>query len=115
MSPTQQYRALVSQLAANAPLPDGFTHVQQLQPLSNAQRALLLRVNPDVLNDWDVTAEGLADVFDGHVLPGMFLAATLEPLLRRWLLLDVIAECEAERERLEAQRYDEPDMASLFV
>lgn len=89
------YQALVAQLAANAPRPDGFTHVQQLGPLTNAQRALLLRANPDVTNDLEITAEGLADLFDGTVTADLYVSAVVEPLLRRWLLLDVIAECEA--------------------
>jgi hypothetical protein len=105
------YASLVSQLATNAPA-DGYHDAQQLPFLNNAQRAVILRANPDVLNDLDITAEGLADVFDGHVEAGLYLWAQLEPLIRRWLLLDVVAECEADEERVAATRYDEPELTA---
>lgn len=105
------YQRLVGQLAANAPR-DGFHDPRQLPPLTNAQRAIVLRANPDVTNDLDITAEGLADVFDGNVEPGLYLWAQLEPLIRRWLLLDVVAECEADEARLAAQRYDAPELVA---
>jgi hypothetical protein len=96
------YQRLVCQLAANAPQPDGYHHAQQLPFLNNTQRAVILRANPDVLNDLDITAEGLADVFSGNIEPGLYLWAQLEPLIKRWLLLDVVAECEADHDRLRA-------------
>lgn len=105
------YTALVGQLAANAPR-DGYHDARQIPPLTNAQRAIVLRANPDVTNDLELTAEGLADVFDGNVDPGLYLWSQVEPLIRRWLLLDVVAECEAEREVVAVQRYDAPELAA---
>jgi hypothetical protein len=95
------YQSLVAQIATDEPR-DGFTHVQQLPPLTNAQRTLILRANPDVTNDLEITAEGLADIFEGNVSADLYVSATVEPLLRRWLLLDVVAECEANAQLADA-------------
>jgi hypothetical protein len=95
------YQFLVASIAAQEPR-DGFTHVQQLPPLTNAQRTLILRANPDVTNDLEITAEGLADIFEGNVSAELYLSATVEPLLRRWLFLEVCAEAEASAQLADA-------------
>jgi hypothetical protein len=103
MSPTRSpaYQRLIDRLCTEGPV-DGPTCVQQLPHITNPERALVLRENPDLLNDANISADGLADVFEGNVSAALYLSAVLEPLLRRWLFLDVCAECEANAQLADA-------------
>jgi hypothetical protein len=92
-----RYRKLVDELAANAP-DVGYYDVKQLRPLSNAERAVIVESNPDVVNDIALEPEHLAAIFRGDLDARLWLSWVTERVLRQWLFDDVVDECERDAE-----------------
>jgi hypothetical protein len=106
-----RYGQLVSVVATRFEGRDeGLYDVKQLAPLTNAERGLILRCNPDLLNGLHDDAEQLAEVLEGTVSPGLYLSAKLEPLLRKQLFEDVCAEIERDAELLRQSSFDPEDV-----
>jgi hypothetical protein len=99
------YQLLVELTAVHAP-PEGYTEAAQLPPLTNRARAVILRGAPDVLNDFDLEPDEIADIFDHEVDARLWLSAKIEPLLRRELFLSVAAQLEADAEILRQNAAD---------
>lgn len=91
------YRRLVEELAANVG-DEGLYDVKQLRPLTNAERATILRANPDVLNDFTFEPEQIAEMIQGAVDPRTWIVACTDPALRKWLFDDVVDEIQRDEE-----------------
>lgn len=100
------YQRLVDELAANVNPDIGLYDVKQLRPLSSHEKAIVLRANPDCLNDIQVLGDELAEIYDGNLDPRLWLMATVEPLVRKWLFDDVRKEIAKDEEILRASAFD---------
>lgn len=89
------YRRLVDELAANAP-DVGYYDVKQLRGLTNAERAVIVEANPDVLNDVTFEPAELATVLRGDIDARYWIAHITESALRKWLFEDVVDEWERD-------------------
>ena len=92
-----QYRRLVEELAAQVG-DEGLYDVKQLRPLSNAERAVIVEANPDLLNDIPMEADEIASIFKDELDARLWLSSVTERVLRQWLFDDVVNECEHDAE-----------------
>ncbi len=102
-----QYRRLIDEIATNVNRDIGWYDVKQVRPLSNAERAAVIRANPDVLNDFPLDAEQIALIFEGSLDARLWLAAGIEGAVRKWVFDDVTVELEADAKILRANRADD--------
>ena len=99
------YQKLVAELATN--LGDqGLYDVKQLRSLSHAERATVLRANPDVINWFAFDPQQMADVLDGGLDARLWFSVVTESALRRWLFEDVKAEITRDEAILDESARD---------
>lgn len=91
------YRALVDELAANIG-DEGLYDPQQLRALSNAERAMIVLANPDVLNHATFEPDDVAAMIQGTLDPREWVLKSTDGALRKWLFEDVCAEVEKDTE-----------------
>lgn len=91
------YQRLRDELAANAP-EVGYYDVKQLRPLSNAERAVVLEANPDVLNNIALEPDELVSILRGQLDAATWVASLIAGPLRKWLFDDVVAQVERDEE-----------------
>lgn len=91
------YRRLVEELCANAP-EVGYYDVKQLRALSNAERAVILEANPDVLNSVALEPDELVTILRGQLDASTWVASLIAGPLRKWLYDDVVDEVERDTE-----------------
>jgi hypothetical protein len=101
------YRRLVEELAANSP-DVGYYDVKQLRPLSNAERAVILEANPDVLNDIVLEPDELVAILRGQLDADTWMASLMAAPLRKWLFEDVCAEVERDEQIVRQGAIDAP-------
>jgi len=94
------YRDLISDCADMEPL-HGFHEITDVPELTDADQALVLRANPDILNEIELCATHLALMLDHapdesalctHACLGGYLALRIAEAVRKWVLSDLKAE-----------------------
>lgn len=99
-SEQKAYRDLISDYANSEPL-HGFHDISDVPELSYADQAIVLRANPDILNEVELDASHLALTLDHpadqtafctHATLGAYVASRITAAVRKWVLGDLQAE-----------------------
>lgn len=94
---TIPYQSLVDELAANVP-DVGYYDIKQLRVLSNAERAIILDANPDVLNNICLEPDELVAILRGQLDAATWVGTLIAYPLCKWLFDDVCAQVERNEE-----------------
>jgi hypothetical protein len=107
-APLAAYRRLVDEIATSFEGRDeGLYDVKQIRDLTPFERALILKSNPDAINNVNIDPDQIAEVLEGLVDPGAWLFINTEGLLRQQLFEDVAQELARGEENRALNEADE--------